>query len=84
MLPALNLSGHRTSLSGPARARKPLLPRTATYPTRDHCWSPCSDASPIFNDIAEVILITAVFPHVAILGNAVLCVIVSQMAVASN
>jgi hypothetical protein len=34
-LPALNLSGHRTSLSGPARAQKPLLPTIAISPTRD-------------------------------------------------
>jgi hypothetical protein len=35
MLPALNLSGHLTSLSGPARAQKLLLPLMATSSTRD-------------------------------------------------
>jgi hypothetical protein len=34
MWPALNLSGHRTSLSGPTRAQKPLLPTMATSPAR--------------------------------------------------
>jgi hypothetical protein len=43
-------------------------------------WSPCSDAPPIINDIAEVIPITVVFPHVAVLGDAAPCVVVISKA----
>jgi hypothetical protein len=38
----------------------------------------------IFNDIVEVITIKDIFPHVAILGDATLCIIVSQATVAAN
>jgi hypothetical protein len=47
-------------------------------------WCPCSDAPPIFNDITEVIPITAIFPYVAGLGDTVLCVVVSQVTIAAN
>jgi hypothetical protein len=39
---------------------------------------------PIFNDIAKVIPIMALFLHGVVLGNAASCVIVSQTAVAAN
>jgi hypothetical protein len=38
----------------------------------------------IFSDIMEVIPITVVFSHVAVLGNVAPCVVVSQTAVAAN
>jgi hypothetical protein len=44
----------------------------------------CSDAPPIFNDIAEVIPITTVFLHVAVLRNVASCVVVSQVAIVAN
>jgi hypothetical protein len=37
MLPILNLSSHRTCLSGPVRARNPLLPIRATSSAKDRC-----------------------------------------------
>jgi hypothetical protein len=36
---------------------------------------------PIFNDIAEVIPFTAVFPRDAVLGDASLCIMLGQMAI---
>jgi hypothetical protein len=44
----------------------------------------CSDAPPVFNDIAEVIPITVVLPYVVVLGDVASCVIVSQATVAAN
>jgi hypothetical protein len=44
----------------------------------------CSDASPIFNDIEDVILITAIFPHVTVLGDAASCIVFYQATVAAN
>jgi hypothetical protein len=44
----------------------------------------CTDASSIFNDIAEVIPITAIFPHGTVLGDAASCVVVNQATVAAN
>jgi hypothetical protein len=44
----------------------------------------CFDASPIFNNIEEVIPITTIFPYVTVLGDAVSCVVVYQATIAAN
>jgi hypothetical protein len=53
---------------------------------RSSWWSqgPCSDTPPIFNEVVEVILIKAVFPHVAVLRDVTACIIVSEATVAAN
>jgi hypothetical protein len=73
MWPALNLVGHLTSLSGPVRAWNSLLPMGVTPLIRNHCGGLdvfVSDAPRIFNDIAEILPIMAIFPRIVVLGDA--------------
>jgi hypothetical protein len=70
---ALNLAGHLTSLSSPARAQNPLLPIGVTSLVRTRGGGLgvfVSDTPPIFYDVAEVIPITVIFPRIAILCDA--------------
>jgi hypothetical protein len=75
MWPALNLAVHLTSLSGPTRARNPLLPVGVTSLVRTRGGGLGVLSPPIFYDVAEVISITVVFPRIAILCDTVACIV---------
>jgi hypothetical protein len=69
---ALNLAGHLTSLSGPARARNPLLPVGVTPLARNHCGGldVLSRMRLRSSDVVEIISITVIFPCIAVLCDA--------------
>jgi hypothetical protein len=72
MWSALNLVGHLTSLSGPTRARNPLLPVGVTSLVRTHGGGlgVLSRIRLRSSMTAEVVLITVIFPRIVVLCDA--------------
>jgi hypothetical protein len=61
-------------LSSPTNAQNPLLPVGVTSLARNHCGG-LQFCGLIFNDVAEIIPITAIFLRTAVLCDALACIV---------